>query len=78
MENLLDGLGLLPPDLENLDDREFVMQLMDDGQELRTWIGGAFTAMGKTVEEVPGARELYENLTLEEWMRALDEEVSGR
>ncbi|MGW8158719.1 MAG: hypothetical protein ACWGKN_09435 [Desulfoprunum sp.] len=78
LEVLLSGLGLLPPDVEDLSDRDFVMQIMDEGQELRTWIGSAIRPSGKDPMEIPGARELYDSLTLEEWMKALDDEVTGR
>ena len=78
LETLLAGLGLLPPDVEGLSDWDFVTQIMDDGQELLTWIAPSIRTKEKELREIPGARELYDNLTLEEWMKALDDEVTGR
>ena len=73
----LEGLGLLPYEATpELSDWDFVNQVMEG--EIMMYLSIRPPKGEKEPTEIPGARELYEELTLEEWMNALDAEVSGR
>ena len=75
----LNSLGLLPyeatdPDLTQ---RELVTQLTEGNPELRSWL--QIETKGETEpKEIHGARQLYESLTMYQWLEALESRVEGR
>lgn len=74
--NRLDSIGLLPDEANDrgLNPWELCKQLVDGNPELRAYL----KPHPDELKEIPGARKLYKNLTLYQWLDALDDEVSGR
>ena len=73
--NRLDGIGLLQEEAKdpNLTDEQLI-RVIANNPELETWLQIEI----KKVEEIPGAQELLDSLTIEDWMEAIDNRVMGR
>lgn len=76
--NRMESLGLLPWEAqdETLTDNQLAAMIASDS-ELQMYL--RVDDQGKDEpEEIPGARELYQNLTMYQWLEALEAEVEGR
>jgi hypothetical protein len=73
----LDRIGLLP--YEATGEMELwprISQIVDGNSELRMYLKA--DTREKEPVEVPGARELLEQMTMYQWLEALEAEVEGR
>ena len=75
----LDKIGLLPHEAQfkGMNPWQQVQQIVDGNPELRTHLIPQMKGITE-LEEIPGARELLEELTMYQWLEALEQEVKGR
>ena len=74
----LDGLGLLQERVSpELPPSSLAQTVLSMDNEVMIHLGPKGTVDLKNLQEVPGARELLDNLTLWEWLEALSQEVQN-